>query len=74
MYEDDMKQVANFIDEGIKIAVEANKKLSETTKPTGKAFREFLPKDPVSMSKIEDLKKRVEEFAGKFPIPGFDDK
>ena len=69
-----MKQVAMFIDEGIKIAIEVNKKLSETTKPTGKAFKEFLPKDSEAMSKIEDLKSRVEAFACKFPIPGFDDR
>ena len=37
------------------------------------AFNEFLLKDGKTQEKIANLKQRVEEFAEKYPIPGFDD-
>ena len=72
MNEDDMKQVAQFIDEGIKIAIEVNTKLATQGKPTVKLFKEHLRNDEF-VPKIAELRKKVEEFALNFPIPGFDD-
>ena len=75
MVEDDMRQVARFIDEGVKIAVEVDiKVVAGSGKSTTKMFKEFLAKDDEAMAKINELKGRVEDFAKKFPIPGFDDK
>lgn len=75
MVEDDMRQVARFIDEGVKIAIEVNTKVvAGSGKSTTKKFKEFLAKDDEAMAKINELKGRVEDFAKKFPIPGFDDK
>ena len=74
MTEDDMKQVGAFIHEGVQIACEANQKLEASgTKPTNKAFKDFVVSDPPTVTKIEELRGRVEEFARKFPIPGFDE-
>jgi glycine hydroxymethyltransferase len=72
MVEEDMKQVARFIDEAAKIAQEVNARVTALTKPTVKAFKEHLMKDDEALAKIDDLKRRVEEFATKFPIPGFE--
>lgn len=38
-----------------------------------KEFKEFLLTDEGTKEKIADLKKRVEEFASAFPLPGLDD-
>ena len=72
MNEEDMKVVGGFIIEGIKIAIDVDKKVAEKEKPTVKAFYSYLKNDEIT-EKISDLKKRVEEFAVKFPMPGFDD-
>lgn len=69
-----MRQVGCFIHEGTQIATEVDARLAATTKPTSKAFKEFLMKDSAALAKIEDLRVRVEEFAKKFPMPGFDDR
>ena len=75
MKEDDMKVVGGFIIEGIKIALEVDKNIAEKEKPTVKAFNSYLSmsSNEEITKKIADLKKRVEEFAVKFPMPGFDD-
>ncbi len=72
MNEEDMKIVGGFIIEGIKIAIDVDKKVAETEKPTVKAFNSYLKNDDV-VQRISDLRKRVEEFAVKFPMPGFED-
>lgn len=38
-----------------------------------KEFKEFLLTDEGTKEKIADLKKRVEEFASAFPLPGLED-
>ena len=38
-----------------------------------KEFKEFLLSDEATKEKIADLKKRVEEFASTFPLPGLED-
>lgn len=69
-----MKQVGSFIHEGVQIACEVNQKLEAAgTKPTNKAFKEFVVSDAATIAKIDELRGRVEEFAKKFPIPGFDE-
>lgn len=73
MNEENIKEVSEFLVEGINIAQEVEKKVAEKEKSTVKAFFKYLENDAEVKGKIEDLRKRVEEFALKFPIPGFDD-
>lgn len=40
--------------------------------PPTQEFKEFVMKDEKTAEKITNLKQRVEEFADRFPIPGFD--
>ncbi|XP_056101020.1 serine hydroxymethyltransferase, mitochondrial-like [Rhinichthys klamathensis goyatoka] len=66
--ESDFHQVVDFIDQGIKIAVDVKtktKKLSD--------FKSFLLEDAETASRIADLRSRVEAFARPFPMPGFHD-
>lgn len=65
---EDFVQVINFFDEAIGIAQEANK----NSGPLLKDFKATL-ETPEYKSKIAELKQRVENFADKFPLPGFED-
>ena len=66
MVESDFEQIAVFLHEALEIAV----KLQDKSGPKLKDFLPLLENN----SEIEDLKKRVHEFASKFPMPGFDPK
>jgi glycine hydroxymethyltransferase len=60
--ENDMVQVAKFLDEAVKISIQIQSK-------TGKKLDDFLPamnNNPEVLS----LKERVENFSKKFPMPG----
>lgn len=64
--ETDMVTVSEFLDRGLKIAVEVQKKV-------GKLLKDFTP----ALEASEDVKKlrhEVEEFASRFPMPGFVEK
>ncbi|XP_068651459.1 serine hydroxymethyltransferase 3, chloroplastic [Aristolochia californica] len=66
--EKDFLSTADFIHEGVQIALEA-KSLVKGTKL--KDFMDYVesPEFPL-LAKISDLKWRVEEFASQFPLPG----
>ncbi|XP_035244430.1 serine hydroxymethyltransferase, mitochondrial isoform X1 [Anguilla anguilla] len=66
--EADFEKVVEFMDEGIKIALDVKKK-------TGKLqdFKNFLLQDPETVGRLADLRQRVEAFARPFPMPGFHD-
>ncbi|KAJ8259384.1 hypothetical protein COCON_G00183960 [Conger conger] len=66
--EADFEKVVEFMDEGIKIALDVKKK-------TGKLqdFKNFLLQDPETVARLGDLRQRVEAFARPFPMPGFHD-
>lgn len=66
--EDDMVQVALFIDRAIQIALEIN--LSNPAQ-TVKDFKANIKLDQYA-KKIEQLKEEIEEFASKFPMPGYE--
>ena len=80
MKETDIEQVAAFIEEGVAITLAAQKGCktmvtSAATPSAGlKIFKEFLLNDEGTKRSIEELKGRVEAFADRFPIPGFDDQ
>lgn len=64
MVESDFEQVAQFLHEALQIAF----KMQEQSGPKLKEFSALLENN----AEIEDLRKRVHEFATQFPMPGFD--
>ncbi|KAL5508867.1 hypothetical protein EMCRGX_G004127 [Ephydatia muelleri] len=80
MKEADIEQVAAFIEEGVAITLAAQKGCetmvtSAATPSAGlKIFKEFLLSDESTKRSIEELKVKVEAFAEKFPMPGFEDQ
>lgn len=67
--EADIEKVANFIDRGIKITVEAQEGCGSTIKE----FKAKLEQDESIKKKIAELRSEVEAFALSFPMPGHDD-
>jgi len=67
--EKDMLKVADFIDQGFKLAIEISK-----ASPSAqlKDFKETMKTD-VFKAKIHALKEKVEAFASTFPMPGYDE-
>ena len=80
MKEADIEQVAAFIEEGVAITIAAQKGCEAMVRtaatPTAglKIFKDFLLSDEGTKKAIDDLRTRVEAWADKFPIPGFDDQ
>jgi len=60
--EEDFDKIAEFLDRAVQIAVTTQKK-------TGKLLKNFLPVIETN-EELKHLKKEVEEWAGKFPMPG----
>ncbi|VDN50730.1 unnamed protein product [Dracunculus medinensis] len=67
--ESDFFKVADFIDEGIKILKKYESKLGKTIKE----LKSFAASDSEFKSDVQDLAKRVENFAISFDIPGKED-
>lgn len=66
MMEKDIVQVADFIDQGFKLAIEIDQKAASHSL---KDFNECLHTDEFQ-AKIKALRENVENFAIKFPMPG----
>ncbi|XP_062282617.1 serine hydroxymethyltransferase, mitochondrial-like [Scomber scombrus] len=66
--EADFEKVVDFIDEGIQIALDVKKKTGNLA-----SFKSFLLEDQETVSRIAELRQRVELFARPFPMPGFTD-
>jgi glycine hydroxymethyltransferase len=64
--EADFAKIAEFLDRGVKIALDIQSK-------TGKKLQDFLAAIQ-HRADIKQLKEEVETFAKKFPMPGYDDK
>lgn len=67
MKEKDFETIADFIDRGIKLGLE----VQEVSGPEFKKFCEVLLGEQFK-AKVEALRKEVEEFAVKYPMPGHD--
>lgn len=65
--ETDMQQVANVLDEAVKIALKVQEKAGS------KMIKDFVSalEAPEIKTELESLKKKVETFARTFPMPGF---
>ena len=68
--EEDFRQVARFIDEGVVIALKAKARAGKTVKK----FKSFIETDEEIVAEINELGDRVVEFAKEFPFPGGDDE
>jgi len=66
--EKDFEQVVILIDKAVAIAAEVKAKTDKL-----KDFKENLVKDETTLAQMKALRDEVEEFASKFPMPGFDE-
>jgi len=66
--EADFEKVIEFLDKACVIAAEVKSKTDKL-----KDYKEFLNKDAATIEKLKQLRKEVEAFASKFPMPGFDE-
>ncbi|XP_056316661.1 serine hydroxymethyltransferase, mitochondrial [Danio aesculapii] len=64
----DFQKVVEFIHQGIQIGQDVKKKTKKLSD-----FKSFLLEDAETVSRIADLRSRVEAFARPFPMPGFHD-
>ncbi|CAO4369043.1 unnamed protein product [Caenorhabditis nigoni] len=66
--EQDFEKVGDFIHEGVQIAKKYNAEAGKTLKD----FKTFTATNEQFKQEVAELAKRVEEFSGKFEIPGND--
>lgn len=66
--EKDFKTVIDLLDEAVQIAADVKSKTQKL-----KDFKEFLASDTETLQNIAKLRSKVESFASKFPMPGFDE-
>lgn len=70
--EKDIIEVANYIDQAIKLTMEINKSTdSKSSQVTLKEFKENM-KQNQHATNIQNLKHSIESFACNYPMPGFD--
>ena len=67
--EADFLVVADFIDQGFKLAVEINKSAKGTTL---KDFKERMGEEDVK-KRLHELREKIEDFASQYPMPGLED-
>ena len=73
MKEAEMVTIAEFIDDGVKIAQDATAHLATKEKgQTLAVFKQHLEDNEEIQQRITKLREKVEAFASTFPIPGFD--
>ncbi|CAF0732409.1 unnamed protein product [Rotaria sp. Silwood1] len=72
--ENDIIEVANYIDQAIKLAVEINKSKDDkkSSQVTLKDFKENMKRNE-HLTNIQNLKHSIELFAEKYPMPGYDE-
>lgn len=68
--ENDFVKVVEFLDRGVKIALEAQ----HATGDVMKDFLSYIESNAETKAKIASLRIEVESFARRFPMPGFDER
>uniref|UniRef100_A0A8C1RQD0 Serine hydroxymethyltransferase n=1 Tax=Cyprinus carpio TaxID=7962 RepID=A0A8C1RQD0_CYPCA len=68
LLEDDFRKVAEFIHQGIELTLDIQRNMNP--KATLKEFKDELARNEKYQLKINEIRKEVEDFAGKFPMPG----
>lgn len=69
MKEAEMHIVADFMDQGIQLTIEAQKKTKKL-----KDFKAYVKEENEDTIKIKALRAKVNEFASKYNMPGLDDR
>jgi glycine hydroxymethyltransferase len=70
MKEGEIEKVAEYIDEAVKIAIDASK---ETKGTTIRDYKEVFNNNQQLQSRLSELKEKVIQFAATFPMPGLPD-
>lgn len=68
LLENDFHKVGEFIHQGIEVTLEIQRNMNP--KATLKEFKDELSQNEKYQVKINEIRKEVEDFAGKFPMPG----
>lgn len=66
--ENDFKTVIDLLDEAVAIAGTVKSKTQKL-----KDFKEFLIEDKETIQSLDALREKVQTFARKFPMPGYDE-
>lgn len=69
LLEDDMEKVVDYIDRGLKLS----KEISAVSGPKLVDFKRVLHEDAALNAKVQALKKEVQQYSEKFPMPGYDE-
>lgn len=74
LVEKDIIQVAHYVDQAIRLAAEINKS-KDGKNPSSITLKEFKENMKLNSfaNQIENLKQNIESFAGKYPMPGYED-
>ncbi|XP_053214470.1 serine hydroxymethyltransferase, mitochondrial-like [Panonychus citri] len=67
--ESDFTKVADFIDEGVQLSLKVKASCGKTVND----FKKFITTDEETIKQIADIRRRVNEWASTFPMPGYDD-
>ncbi|KAG8188573.1 hypothetical protein JTE90_007179 [Oedothorax gibbosus] len=67
--ETDMVKVAEFIHNGLQLALDVKSKSG----PLLKDFKSKLAEDPEFQQRVKELRNNVENFASQFPLPGYEE-
>lgn len=67
--EGDMAKVVDFIDRGLQLS----KEITAVSGPKLADFKRVLHEDPALNAKVQALKKEVQSYSEKFPMPGYED-
>lgn len=65
--EQDMARVVDFIDRGLQLS----KEITAVSGPKLADFKRVLHEDPAFNAKVQTLKKEVQAYSEKFPMPGY---
>lgn len=68
LLENDFHKVGEFIHQGIEVTLEIQRNMNP--KATLKEFKDELSQNEKYRLRINEIRKEVEDFAGKFPMPG----
>lgn len=67
--ESDMARVVDFIDRGLQLS----KEITAVSGPKLADFKRVLHEDPKLNGKVQALKKEVQDYSEKFPMPGYEE-
>lgn len=67
--EGDMAKVVDFIDRGLQLS----KEITAVSGPKLADFKRVLHEDPTFNAKVQALKKEVQTYSEKFPMPGYEE-